>query len=79
MKIALLTSGGVAPCLSAAIGKLVEIYFDKYPNIEIIGYNDKIIKLDLSLIRVNKTILILIRSLIQKKILSKHHVYNLFG
>ncbi len=38
MKIALLTSGGVAPCLSAAIGKLVEIYFDKYPNIEIIGY-----------------------------------------
>lgn len=38
MKIAFLTSGGVAPCLSAAIGKLTEVYLEKYPNVEIIGY-----------------------------------------
>ena len=38
MKIALLTSGGIAPCLSASVGKLIDIYFEKYPNIEIIGY-----------------------------------------
>ena len=38
MKIAFLTSGGVAPCLSAAIGKLTELYIKRYPNIEIIGY-----------------------------------------
>ena len=38
MKIALLTSGGIAPCLSASVGKLIEIYFEKYPDAEIIGY-----------------------------------------
>ena len=38
MKVALLTSGGIAPCLSASIGRLVENYFKKYPDIEIIGY-----------------------------------------
>ena len=38
MKIAFLTSGGIAPCLSAAIGKLTELYLEKYPNLEIIGY-----------------------------------------
>tara|TARA_B100001250_G_scaffold63947_1_gene50397 strand:- start:1194 stop:2384 length:1191 start_codon:yes stop_codon:yes gene_type:complete len=38
MKVAFLTSGGLAPCLSAAIGKLTEIYLKKYPDIEIIGY-----------------------------------------
>jgi len=38
MKVAFLTSGGLAPCLSAAIGKLTEIYLKKYPEIEIIGY-----------------------------------------
>ncbi len=38
MKVALLTSGGIAPCLSASIGRLVENYIKKYPNIEIIGY-----------------------------------------
>ena len=37
-EIALLTSGGIAPCLSASVGKLIDIYFEKYPNIEIIGY-----------------------------------------
>jgi pyrophosphate--fructose-6-phosphate 1-phosphotransferase len=38
MKVALLTSGGIAPCLSASVGRLVENYFKKYPDIEIIGY-----------------------------------------
>jgi pyrophosphate--fructose-6-phosphate 1-phosphotransferase len=38
MKVALLTSGGIAPCLSASIGRLAENYFKKYPDIEIIGY-----------------------------------------
>ena len=38
MKVALLTSGGIAPCLSASIGRLVENYFKKYPDIQIIGY-----------------------------------------
>ena len=38
MKVALLTSGGIAPCLSASIGRLVENYIKNYPDIEIIGY-----------------------------------------
>ena len=38
MKVAFLTSGGIAPCLSAAIGKLTEIYLQHHPEIEIIGY-----------------------------------------
>ena len=38
MKIAFLTSGGVAPCLSATIGRLAYHYMSKYPNVEIIGY-----------------------------------------
>jgi len=38
MKVALLTSGGIAPCLSASIGRLADQYYKKYPNIEIIGY-----------------------------------------
>ena len=38
MKIAFLTSGGIAPCLSACIGRLTENYFKNYPEVEIIGY-----------------------------------------
>ena len=38
MKIAFLTSGGMAPCLSATIGRLVENYTSNYPNSQIIGY-----------------------------------------
>ncbi|MEC7646245.1 MAG: pyrophosphate--fructose-6-phosphate 1-phosphotransferase [Bacteroidota bacterium] len=38
MKVAFLTSGGIAPCLSAAIGRLTENYLSNYPNLEIIGY-----------------------------------------
>ncbi|MBE50837.1 MAG: pyrophosphate--fructose-6-phosphate 1-phosphotransferase [Flavobacteriales bacterium] len=38
MKIAFLTSGGIAPCLSASIGRLTENYLNNYPHVEIIGY-----------------------------------------
>ena len=38
MKIAFLTSGGIAPCLAACIGRLTENYFKNYPEVEIIGY-----------------------------------------
>ncbi|MDC0204827.1 pyrophosphate--fructose-6-phosphate 1-phosphotransferase, partial [Flavobacteriales bacterium] len=38
MKIAFLTSGGIAPCLSASIGRLIENYVRDYPDAKIIGY-----------------------------------------
>lgn len=38
MNIAFLTSGGVAPCLSASIGRLAKNYLEKYPDVNIIGY-----------------------------------------
>ncbi len=38
MKIAFLTSGGIAPCLSASIGRLTDNYLNQYPDAEIIGY-----------------------------------------
>ena len=38
MRVAFLTSGGIAPCLSAAIGRLTSTYLKKDRNIEIIGY-----------------------------------------
>jgi pyrophosphate--fructose-6-phosphate 1-phosphotransferase len=37
-KVALLTAGGLAPCLSAAVGLLIERYNEIEPDIEIIGY-----------------------------------------
>jgi len=37
-RVAILTSGGIAPCLSAAIGGLMEKYNEMFPNAEIIGY-----------------------------------------
>ena len=37
-RVAILTSGGLAPCLSAAIGGLVEKYNEVSPHAEIIGY-----------------------------------------
>ena len=37
-RVALLTSGGIAPCLSAAVGGLIEKYNDLSPDSEIIGY-----------------------------------------
>jgi 6-phosphofructokinase len=37
-KVAMLTAGGFAPCLSAAIGGLIERYTEVAPEIEIIAY-----------------------------------------
>ena len=37
-KVALLTAGGLAPCLSSAIGGLIERYTEVAPEIEIIAY-----------------------------------------
>jgi pyrophosphate--fructose-6-phosphate 1-phosphotransferase len=37
-KVALLTAGGLAPCLSSAVGLLIERYNEIAPEIEIIGY-----------------------------------------
>ena len=37
-KVALLTAGGLAPCLSAAIGRLIERYTEISPDTEIIAY-----------------------------------------
>ena len=38
MKIAFLTSGGIAPCLSASIGSLIENYQKSGLDLEYIGY-----------------------------------------
>src|SRR5690606_24903797 len=37
-KVALLTAGGLAPCLSSAVGALIERYPEDAPEVEIIGY-----------------------------------------
>ena len=37
-KVGMLTAGGFAPCLSAALGGLIERYTDLAPEVEIIGY-----------------------------------------
>src|SRR5690606_23432287 len=37
-KVAMLTAGGLAPCLSSAVGGLIERYTDIAPEIEIIAY-----------------------------------------
>jgi pyrophosphate--fructose-6-phosphate 1-phosphotransferase len=39
-RVAMLTAGGLAPCLSSAVGGLVERYTEVAPEIEIIGYLD---------------------------------------
>ncbi len=39
-KVALLTAGGFAPCLSSAVGGLIERYTQLAPEIEIIGYKN---------------------------------------
>ena len=38
MKIAFLTAGGIAPCLSSSIGALIEKYNEIAPEAELIGY-----------------------------------------
>jgi pyrophosphate--fructose-6-phosphate 1-phosphotransferase len=37
-KVAMLTAGGLAPCLSSAVGGLIERYTEVAPEVEIIGY-----------------------------------------
>ena len=37
-RVALLTAGGFAPCLSSAVGGLVERYTEVAPDVEIIAY-----------------------------------------
>ena len=37
-KVSLLTAGGLAPCLSSAVGALIERYTALAPDAEIIGY-----------------------------------------
>ena len=37
-KVGILTSGGIAPCLSASIGGLIEKYNQVLPESEIVGY-----------------------------------------
>jgi pyrophosphate--fructose-6-phosphate 1-phosphotransferase len=39
-KVAMLTAGGLAPCLSSAVGGLIERYTDVAPDVELIGYVD---------------------------------------
>ena len=38
MKIAFLTAGGIAPCLSSAIGGLIKGYAMQFPDAEMVGY-----------------------------------------
>jgi pyrophosphate--fructose-6-phosphate 1-phosphotransferase len=39
-RVALLTAGGLAPCLSSAVGGLIERYSEIAPDVEIIGYKN---------------------------------------
>jgi pyrophosphate--fructose-6-phosphate 1-phosphotransferase len=39
-KVAMLTAGGLAPCLSAALGMLIERYTEVAPDVELIAYTD---------------------------------------
>ena len=38
MKVAILTAGGLAPCLSASIGALLDNYTKEMPEAELFGY-----------------------------------------
>ena len=37
-RVAMLTAGGYAPCLSSAVGGLIERYTELMPQVELIGY-----------------------------------------
>lgn len=39
-KVAMLTAGGLAPCLSSAVGGLIERYTEIAPDVELIAYTD---------------------------------------
>ena len=43
-RVALLTAGGFAPCLSSAVGGLIERYTEIAPDIEIIAYEHGCLK-----------------------------------
>ena len=38
MKVAFLTSGGIAPCLSASLGRLIRNYSEKDKDVSMVGY-----------------------------------------
>eukprot|EP01050_Picozoa_sp_SAG11_P026888 SAG11_NODE_6603_length_1280_cov_3.197290_2_plen_74_part_00 len=38
VKVGILSAGGLAPCLSSALGYLIELYTEKDPAIEIVCY-----------------------------------------
>jgi len=38
LRIAFLTAGGLAPCLSASVGALIERYNELFPSVELMGY-----------------------------------------
>ena len=40
MKVAFLTAGGIAPCLSSSLGHFIKTYQDKIPGIELIAYKN---------------------------------------
>jgi diphosphate-dependent phosphofructokinase len=40
MKVAMLTAGGLAPCLSSSVGGLIQTYAELAPDAELIGYRD---------------------------------------
>ena len=40
LRIALLTAGGLAPCLSSAVGGLIDAYSSAAPDAEILAYRD---------------------------------------
>ena len=58
MKVAFLTAGGIAPCLSASIGRLIRNYSDQGSNIQMMAYlhgykgllTDKSINIDQNII-----------------------------
>ena len=37
-RVAMLTAGGYAPCLSSAVGGLIERYTELMPQVELVGY-----------------------------------------
>ena len=39
-KVAFLTAGGLAPCLSTALGNLIKRYTEVDPDIELVAYLD---------------------------------------
>ena len=68
VKIAILTAGGIAPCLSASIGRLIKKYDEIIPETEIIGY-----------LNGYKGLLLGNSITFSKKVREKHHLLYKFG